>query len=149
MPQELVWYDGSLHRRHQVSPAQVWPVRVHLQGRCRILTLYVNDSLLLGANKLLLIKLKKQVMDRFEMTDMGDVLRGLSMNVARDSKKETITINQRYYTKNAIDHFGTKGYNPANTPGVEPEVSLNQPKTNAGQGGKEALPIHHGWCHAP
>ena len=38
-----------------------------------ILTLYVDDLLLLGANKLLLDKLKKQVMDRFEMTDKGDV----------------------------------------------------------------------------
>ena len=56
------------------------------------LTLYVNDFLLLGANKLLLNKLKNQLMDRFEMTDMGDVLRVLSMNVARDTEKETITI---------------------------------------------------------
>ena len=57
------------------------------------LTPYIKDFLLLGANKLLLNKLKKEVMDRFEMTDMGDVLRGLSMNVTRDSEKETITIN--------------------------------------------------------
>ena len=38
-----------------------------------ILTLYVDDILLLGNNKKLLGKLKKQLMDRFEMTDYGDV----------------------------------------------------------------------------
>ena len=38
-----------------------------------ILTVYGDDVLLLGANKQLLDKLKKQPMDRFEMTDMGDV----------------------------------------------------------------------------
>ena len=113
------------------------------------LTLYVNDFLLLGANKLLLNKLKNQLMDRFEMTDMGDVLRVLSMNVARDTEKETITIVQRDNMKDGIDHFGTKGYNLAYMPGVEPEVSLNQLDTNVGQGGQEALPTHHGWCHAP
>ena len=37
-----------------------------------ILTLYVDDILLLGNNKQLLGKLKKQLMDRFEMTDLGD-----------------------------------------------------------------------------
>ena len=38
-----------------------------------ILTVYGDDVLLLGANKQLLDKLKKQPMDRFEMTDVGDV----------------------------------------------------------------------------
>ena len=113
------------------------------------LTLYVNDFLLLGANKLLLNKLKKQLMDGFEMTDMGDVLRVFSMNVTRDTENETIAIYQRDHTKDVIDRFGTKGYNPAYMPGVEPKISLNQPETNAGQGGQEALPTHHGWCHAP
>ena len=52
-----------------------------------ILMLYVDDILLLGANKQLLNKPRKQLMDRVEMTDMGDVSRVLGMNVARDRKK--------------------------------------------------------------
>ena len=59
-----------------------------------ILMLYV-DVLLLDANKPLLDKLKKQVMDRFEMTDMGDVSKVLGKNVTRDREEETITINQK------------------------------------------------------
>ena len=92
------------------------------------LTLYVDDLLLLGANKLQLNKLKKQLMGRFEMTDMGDVSRILGMNVARDRKKGTIIINQREYTEDVIERFGMKGCNPAYTPGVGPELSLNQPE---------------------
>ena len=40
-----------------------------------VLTLYVDDVRLLGANKQLPDKLKKQLMGRFEMTDMSDVSR--------------------------------------------------------------------------
>ena len=63
-----------------------------------ILTLYVDDILLLGANKHLLNKLKKQLMVRFQTTDVGDVLRMFGMNVNRDRNKRTITIDQKDYT---------------------------------------------------
>ena len=48
----------------------------------------MDDVLLLGANKQLLNKLKKQLMDHFEMTDMGDVSRVLGMNVNVTAKKK-------------------------------------------------------------
>ena len=49
-----------------------------------ILTLYVDDLLLLGANKMPLNKLMKQLVDRFEMTGTGDMSRVLGTIVARD-----------------------------------------------------------------
>ena len=42
-----------------------------------MMTLYIDNLLLIGTNKLLLNKLKKQLIDRFEVTDMGDVSRVL------------------------------------------------------------------------
>ena len=54
------------------------------------LVLYVDDLLLLRANTLQLNKLKKQLMDRLEMTGMGDVSRFLGMNVICDRKKRII-----------------------------------------------------------
>ena len=95
-----------------------------------ILTLYVDDVLLLGANKQLPDKLKKQLLDRFEMTDMGDVSKVLGMNVARDREEGTITINQKDYTKDIVQRYGMRGCNPAYTPGVGPELSLDQPEEN-------------------
>ena len=46
-----------------------------------ILTLYVEDILLPGNIRQLLGKLKKQLIDRFEVTDLGDVSKVLGMNV--------------------------------------------------------------------
>ena len=151
MPQELLWYDGPLPRRHQVSPPLSSDPCVYIYNDdvgFMTLTLYVYVFLVLGANKLPLNKLKKQLMDRLEMTDMGDVMRVLSMNVARDAENETVAMNQRDYTKDVIDPFDTKGYNPACMLEVQPEASLNQSETNAGYGGHGTLPIHDGWCHA-
>ena len=54
----------------------------------------MDDVLVLGANRQLLDKLKKQLMDRFEMTNMGDVSRVLGVSITRDRKEMTITINQ-------------------------------------------------------
>ena len=52
-----------------------------------ILTLYVDDIMFLSARTTLLDKLKKQLMDRLEMSDTGDVSRTLDMNVTRDREK--------------------------------------------------------------
>lgn len=60
-----------------------------------ILALYVGDFLLLGPNKPLLNKLKKQLMHRFEVIDTGDVSSVLGMNVTGDREKGTIAIDQR------------------------------------------------------
>ena len=51
-----------------------------------ILMLYVNDVLFLSAINTLLNKLKKQLMDWFEISGMDDVSRILGMNVTRDSE---------------------------------------------------------------
>ena len=59
-------------------------------------TLYVGVILLLGNNKQLLGKLMKQLVDRSEMTDFGDVWKVLGMNVTRDRENGTITIDLRY-----------------------------------------------------
>ena len=93
-----------------------------------ILTLCMDYVLLLSASKSLLNKLKKQLMDRFKMSDMSDVSRTLGMTVTRDRKKEVITISQKDYTEDVVQRYGIEGSNPAYTPGIGPELSLNQPE---------------------
>ena len=70
----------------------------------------------------------KQLMDQFEMTDMGHVSRVLDMNATRGCEKGTITTDQRYYTEDMIERFGMKDGNPTYTPGGGPGLSLNQPE---------------------
>ena len=93
-----------------------------------ILTLYVDDVLLLDVNKQLLAKLKNQRMDRFEMTDMGDLSRILGMNFTRGREEGIITINHKNYTDDIIQCYGMQGCNSAYTPGVRPEISLSRPE---------------------
>ena len=88
---------------------------------------YVDDILFLSTSKSLLNKLKKQLMYRFKMSDMGDVSRILGMNVTRDREKGAITISQKDYTKDVVQRYGMESCNPAYTPEIGPELSLNQP----------------------
>ena len=67
-------------------------------------------------------------MDRVEKSDMGDVSRVLSMNVTPDREEGTITINQKDCTEDIVQRYEIRGCNPASTPGVGPELSLDQPK---------------------
>ena len=87
-----------------------------------ILTLYVDDALL-DAKMQLLDKLKKQLMGRFEMKDMGDVSRVLGINFTRDREEGTITIKQKYYTKDIVQRYGIG----AATPRTPQEWDLNCP----------------------
>ena len=64
------------------------------------------------------------------MADMGNVSRVLGMNVTRDREEGTITINQKDYTEDIVQRSGMLGCNPAYTPGVEAELSLDQPEEN-------------------
>ena len=56
-------------------------------GAIYILTLYVDDVLLLGKDVLVLRQIKQKLMSRFSMTDMGDVSLVLGMSIARDREK--------------------------------------------------------------
>ena len=84
--------------------------------------------LLLSASKTLLNKLKKQLMDRLEMSDAGDVSNVVGMNVTCDREKGAITTSQKNYRENVVQLYGMEGCNLAYIPKVGPKLSLNQPE---------------------
>ena len=55
-----------------------------------ILTLYVDDLLLLEGNTPVLKELKRKVMERFTMTQMGDVSLVLGIKISRDREAATL-----------------------------------------------------------
>ena len=61
-----------------------------------ILTLYVDDLLVIGGDIQLIEKIRSKLMEKFKMTDMGDVSFVLGMQITRDSEKKTLTIGQEY-----------------------------------------------------
>ena len=93
-----------------------------------VLRLYVDDILFLSVSKSLLNNLKKKLMNRFEMPDMGDVSGILGMNVTRDRAKGTIIISQKDRTDDVVQRYGMKGCNLTYTPGVGSKLSLNRPE---------------------
>ena len=92
-----------------------------------ILRLCVDDILVLGNNKQLLGKLKKQLMDRFEMTHLGDGSKVLSMNVTRYQENETMAIDQNDCTEDILERYCMTNCNVAFTQVVGPEIYLDQP----------------------
>ena len=99
-------------------------------GAIYVLTLYVDDVLLLGKDRKVLECIKQKLMGRFSMTDMGDVSLVFGMEVTRGRTKGTVTITQENYVKSLLERYGTGNCNPAHTPGVGNELSLDQPEEN-------------------
>ena len=93
-----------------------------------ILTLYVDDLLVIGGDIQLIEKIKRKLMDQFKMTDMGDVSLVLGMQVTRDRQGKTLTISQENYTKSILERFGMADCKPSSTPGFGSELSTKQPE---------------------
>ncbi len=93
-----------------------------------ILTLYVDDILISGNNPGVVKRLKKALMDRFAMTDMGEVSLILGMSVTRNYEKGTLTITQKDYVHNILERYGMLDCNSVHTPGYGPELSEEQPE---------------------
>ena len=64
-----------------------------------IITLYVDDHLVIGSNVRVIQTTKKKLKDDFQVSDLGDVSLVLGMQVTRDREKGTLTISQEDYTK--------------------------------------------------
>ena len=87
-------------------------------GAIYVLALYVDDVLLLGKDRKVLERIKRKLMGRFSMTDMGDVSLVFGMEVTRYRTKGTFTITQENYVKSLLERYGMGNCNPAHTPGV-------------------------------
>ena len=94
-----------------------------------VLTMYVDNPLLLGANTPLLKDLNIQLMDVFAMTDMRGVSMVLGMQIARDGEAKTLTISQEHYANSVLARFGMAKCDPVHTAGAEAELSHKQPDT--------------------
>lgn len=95
-----------------------------------ILTLYVDDLLIVGADIEVIGTIKRKLMQRFKMTDMGDVSLVLGMQVTRDRANCTLSISQEDYTRSILQKFGMADCKPVSTPGAGPELSTNQPESS-------------------
>ena len=94
-----------------------------------VLTMFVDDLLLFEGNTSLLKDLKIQLMDRFAMTDIGDVSMVLSMQTTSDREAKVLTNGQDHYANSVLARFGIGECDPVHTTGAGAELFLKQPDT--------------------
>jgi hypothetical protein len=88
-----------------------------------IITLSVDDLLLIGKSTELITGMKKMLSDRFEVTDLGELNYFLGIEVHRDRTKRTITLSQPKYITNILERFNMAECHPSSLP-VAPKSYL-------------------------
>lgn len=96
-------------------------------GHTLFLILYVDDVLLLvGGNSKLMERLKKALMRRFAMKDIGDVSLMLGTHITRNRAEGMLKISQESHVKSILERFGMTDCNPVYTPGTLKYRSFNR-----------------------
>ncbi|CAB1109818.1 unnamed protein product [Ectocarpus sp. CCAP 1310/34] len=112
----VLWYDTIDEVLVVIGfrPTQSDPcVYIHGSGDTLvILTLYVNDILISGKDPDLVADLKKELQDRFEITDIGEVRLILGMKVTRSYENGTLVVSQKGYVKSILESLGMENCNP-------------------------------------
>ena len=97
--------DAGVYVRHQ-----------HGGEGIQIIILYVDDITLLGTSLDGIERTKKQLSERYEMTDMGEIKSYLGMRIMRDRENHCIEVDQSGYIIDIIKRFNMSDANPHNTP---------------------------------
>lgn len=79
-----------------------------------ILYLYVDDLLIRGSNIKCISKFKSELMEEFEMTDLG--LETYFLGIEFHKSKRGLLMNQRMYALEILKKFEVKRCNAAITP---------------------------------
>ncbi len=101
-------------------------------GKIALLVLvYVDDMAIAGPNGIRIEKFKTDLGDKFEITDLGELKYILGIQVSRDRKARTISLNQTAYINQILARFGMQDCTPVSTPlNVKHGLSASQsPKT--------------------
>ena len=80
-----------------------------------IISLYIDDILLAGNDKVFVRAIKEWLSSNFEMKDMGEVDYILGVKKHRDCSKKLLTFSQESYIRKILEHFNMKYYYPIDT----------------------------------
>ena len=87
------------------------------------IAIYVDDLLLFGADKPAIAALKKQLSERFQITNLGPVAYYLGLEVVRNRPNRTIKLSQKTYLQKIIRDLNMHGLNSSSTP-MDPNLTL-------------------------
>ncbi|XP_058185851.1 uncharacterized protein LOC131303080 [Rhododendron vialii] len=89
-----------------------------------IVALYVDDLLFTGDNEEMILDFKKQMMQCYEMSDMGLLHHFLGIEIYQI--EEGVFISQKQYAKNILKKFGMNGCKPVATPLIVNEKLMKE-----------------------
>ena len=81
-----------------------------------MLLLYVDDMLIVGHDKNMISKLKKDLGSQFAMKDLGPAQQILGMRIIRDRKKKRLWLSQEKYIEKVLNRFNMKDAKSVSTP---------------------------------
>ena len=81
-----------------------------------ILLLYVDDMLIVGEDRSMINKLKKELSKSFDMKDLGPAQQILGMKIVRDRKVKRVWLSQQKYVEQVIRRFNMGDAKPVKTP---------------------------------
>ena len=91
-----------------------------------ILLLYVDDMLIVvGQDKELMTKWKKDLSKSFDMVDLGPTQQILKMKIVREQTKRKLWLSQEKYMEHVLERFNMKSAKPVSTP-LASHPKLNQ-----------------------
>lgn len=86
------------------------------QEKYIILLLYLYDMLIVGHDKNMINRVKKDLGHKFEMNDLGPAQKILGMNIIRDRKNKKLLLSQEKYIEKVFNRFNMKNAMSFNTP---------------------------------
>ncbi|XP_057468671.1 uncharacterized mitochondrial protein AtMg00810-like [Actinidia eriantha] len=94
-------------------PPEVKPVGSKSDGQCIILSIYVDDIIIIGDDALGIIAVKQALEKSFDIKDLGLLRYFLGIEIARS--RHGIRLSQRKYTLNLLQDMGMMGCRPTST----------------------------------
>lgn len=99
------------------------------EGNVRVILLIYVDDMLLASNDIeKLNEIKQKLMNKFEMTDLGEPNTFLGMNIKRNRETRTMSISQADYTYKILEKFGFNDVYPKGTPMITRQASNKERK---------------------
>ena len=88
-----------------------------------MLTLFVDDLLITGRSNASMAEVRRELMEKFAMADLGDVPQILGIKVKRDEAAGTIELSQGEYILSVLERFNMSDCNPIHVPVIGKELS--------------------------
>ena len=81
-----------------------------------LLSLYVDDILIVGNNLEFVQTIKRWLSSIFEMKDMGETSYILGVKIHMDCSNKLVALSQEHYIKKIFERFNMQDCNPIDTP---------------------------------